>query len=166
MSARVHDIEAIRQFRVRLMQFAEEIEGALQSMQIELQRAFEWVEQDRPHYWANQVRVAYDQVAATRTAYQLCRLKTVAGHRSSCIEEKVAHEKAKRRLEHSQEQVTRVRNWSIKLRHDVDEFRGRMTSLRRLLDIDIPQALAQLDQTATILEQYADISRPQLEESE
>lgn len=160
MTVNVRDIDAIRDFRGRLMRFAEELEGALQAMSLELQRASEWVEQDRPHYWTRQVRRAFDQVAATRTAYQLCRLRTVAGHRSACIEEQVAHEKAKRRLQHCQEQIDRVRRWSIKIRHDADEFRGRMTGIRRLLEVDIPQALAQLDRTATILEQYAEIARP------
>ncbi|WP_437224444.1 hypothetical protein SH661x_003633 [Planctomicrobium sp. SH661] len=166
MSANVRDIDVIREFRAKLLHFAEELEASLLSMQLDLQRAAEWVEQDRPHYWTNQVRHAFDQVAATRTAYNTCRLRTVAGHRSACIEEKVAHEKAQRRLQHCQEQVERVRQWSIKIRHDADEFRGRMASIRRLLESDIPQALAHLDRSATILEGYAEISRPQADEPE
>jgi len=166
MTANVRDIQAIREFRVKLLHFAEELEGALQSMHLELQRAFEWIEEDRPRYWSNQARRAYDTVASTRTAYQNCRMRTVAGHRSACIEEKVAYEKAQRRLEYCQEQVAQVRRWSIKIRHDADEFRGRMASLRRLLDAEIPQALAQLANTITILENYAEIARPQSEHEE
>jgi hypothetical protein len=87
-------------------------------------------------------------------------MRTVAGRRSSCIEEKVAYEKAKRRLAHCQEQIDRVRRWSIKIHHEVDEFRGRLAALRRLLDCEIPQALAFLENSAQALEAYAEMTRP------
>jgi len=157
MAANVRNIDAIRTFRASLVRFAEEVEGSLQSMQLELQRAIDWVEQDRPHYWTNQLRRAFDQVAEARTAYNACRMRTVAGHRSACIEEKVAYERAKRRLQQCHEQIERVKRWSIKIRHDADEFRGRMAGVRRLLDSDVPQALAMLENTATILEKYAEL---------
>jgi len=160
MSANVRDIDAIRDFRTKLMRFAEELESCLQGLQLELQRAFEWADQERPHYWGNQARRAYDQLAAARTAYETCRMRTVAGHRSACIEEKVAFNKARRRLEDCQQQTERVRKWSMKIHHDADEFRGRLASLRRLVDADIPQALASLERTSTVLEQYAEIHRP------
>lgn len=160
MAANVRDINVIRDFRVRLIRFAEELEGALQAMQTETQRSHDWIEHDRPHYWTVQLRVAFDLVAATRSALTTCQMRSVAGHRPSCIEEKQAYNKAKRRLQHCQEQIERVKRWSIKIRHDTDEFRGRMASLRRLLDQDIPQALAFLDRSAAILEQYAEIARP------
>jgi len=165
MTANVRDIDAIRDFRVKLLRFAEEIDAAMQTLHMEIQRTFEWADQDRPHYWANQGRRAYDQVAAARTAYETCRMRTVAGHRSACIEEKVAYDKAKRRLEHCQQQVDHVRKWSMKIHHDADEFRGRLASLGRLLENELPQALAQLDKSATLLEQYADLHRPLPEDS-
>lgn len=160
MSANVRDIDAIRDFRARLLHFAEELEAALQSLHLEVQRAFEWIDQERPYYWVNQSRRAYDQVASARTTYETCRMRTVAGHRSACIEEKVAYDRARRRLEHCQQQVEQVRKWAMKIHHDADEFRGRLASLRRLVDSDIPRAIASLDRTTTILEQYAEIQRP------
>ncbi|SFI81285.1 hypothetical protein [Planctomicrobium piriforme] len=160
MPANVRDIAVIRDFRVKLMRFAEEVEGALQSMQVETQRAFDWIEQDRPMYWTVQLRKAFDLVASTRTALTTCQMRTVAGRKSSCIEEKLDYDKAKRRLQHCQEQIERVKRWSQKIHHDVDEFRGRMSALRRLLEVDIPQALALLDKSATILEDYADVPPP------
>jgi hypothetical protein len=161
MSANVRDIDIIRDFRAKLIRFAEEVQAALRTMQMETHKAFEWIEQDRPHYWTIEMRKAFDLVASTRTALTTCQMRTVAGRRSSCIEEKVAYDKAKRRLQQTQEQMEKLKRWAVKIHHEADEFRGRMSALQRLLDVDIPQALAFLDNSATILEGYAEIARPQ-----
>lgn len=87
-------------------------------------------------------------------------MRTVAGHRPSCIEEKQAHAAARRRLEHCREQIQRVKKWTIRLHHEANEFRGRLASLQRALEYDVPKLLALLQQTADILEQYAEIAPP------
>jgi hypothetical protein len=165
MTANIRDIDVLRAFRVKLLRFAETLEGTLESMQTQTHRAFEWIEHDRPQYWTIEMRKAFDLVAATRTALNTCQMRTVAGHRSSCIEEKVAYDKAKRRLAHCQEQIDRVKRWSVKIHHEADEFRGRLVALRRLLDIEIPQALAFLEHSAEALEDYAEMTRPAPEDA-
>jgi hypothetical protein len=59
--------------------------------------------------------------------------------------------------------VELVKRWAIKVRHDSDEFRSRMTGLRRLLEIELPRAAAILEQTAAILEAYAEVAPPTTE---
>jgi predicted RNase H-like nuclease (RuvC/YqgF family) len=122
---------------------------------MELQRATQWIEHDRPAYWATATRKAFEQVAATRTALNACLTRTVAGPRSSCIEEKEAHDAAKRRLQHCQEQVERTKRWNVKLRQEIDEFRSRISALRRRLDGELPKTAAYLDRMIEALEQYA-----------
>lgn len=160
MSANVRDIEAIRKFRASLLKFADELDKALQAMFLEVQHGLEWIEHDRPHYWTLQTRKAFDFVASTRTALTTCQMRTVAGRRPSCIEEKVAYDKAKRRLEHCQEQGERIKRWVVKIHHDCDEFHGRLSRLRRLLESDIPGAVALLERTIASLEAYAEIAPP------
>lgn len=163
MSANVRDLQVIRDFRAKLIRFAEEVDAVLLTLQSETQRAFEWVEHDRTQYWMVQQRKAYDLVASTRAALNSCQMRTVAGRRSSCIEEKLAFDKAKRRLQFTQEQQDHVKRWAMKMHHDVNEYRGRMSALRRLIDVDIPKALALLDRSASILESYADVAPPRNE---
>jgi len=160
MTVTVRNLQVLRDFRAKLIRFAEEIEAVLLSIQSETQHAFEWIEQDRPRYWTVQQRKAFDLVASTRAAFHTCQMKTIGGRRSSCIEEKQAFEKAKRRLGQTQEQLEKVRRWSVQIHHDVDEFRGRINLLRRLLDVEIPQAMAMLEQATAILENYAELNPP------
>lgn len=159
-SADITSIPAIREFRVALLKFQDEGRSSLEVLQIELQRVLQWIEQDRPAYWTSQVRRAFDLVSQTRTALITCQMRKVADRRPACIEEKQAHAAAKRRLQHCQEQIHRVKKWGVKLHQERDEFRGRMSGLSRVLDQQIPQMAALLERISTTLEDYAEMAAP------
>ena len=154
-NAQIRSIPALREFKAALTVFRDDSSSAIDMMLMELHRAMDWIEHDRPAYWQNEVRKAFELVASTRTALNTCLMRTVAGRRSSCIEEKEAHTAAKRRLQHCQEQIELVRRWSIKIRHEADEFRSRLSVLRRRLDGDLPNSVMLMDRMATALEAYA-----------
>lgn len=153
--AQVRSISHVRDMQAAVRLFRDDASNALDLMLMELQRAIEWIEHDRPAYWAGQTRKAFEQVAATRTALNTCLMRTVAGRHPSCIEEKQAHDKAKRRLQHCQEQTERVKRWAVKVRHEIDEFRSRISVLRRRLDGELPKSSLYLERMATALEAYA-----------
>jgi hypothetical protein len=129
-------------------------------MRLEMQRVLAWIEQDRPAYWQGQVRRAFDQVAATRTALSTCQMRKVAGRTPSCIEEKQAHELAKRRLQHCHDQVKRVQQWATKLNRESDEFRARLAASQRLVEGGIPRMAALLERSLAALEAYAEMNSP------
>lgn len=163
MSANVRSIAALRDFRVSLIRYMEEVSLALQSMSMELQKSFEWVEHDRPHYWNGQLKRSFDLLAQTRSSFESCRLRTVAGHRPACLEEKQAYTRAKQRLQDCQDQMKAVKQVSNRLHHDADEFRGRLAGLQAIVDLELPKAIAMLEQTIGILESYAEIAAPRTE---
>ncbi|MFT2588664.1 hypothetical protein, partial [Escherichia coli] len=74
-----------------------------------------------PNYWREQERKAYDLVASTRVALETCRLRTVAGHRSECIDEKKAYERAKLRMEFVREKQALVRKWLVEAAREANE---------------------------------------------
>lgn len=160
MSANIRSIDALIEFRASLIVFIEDASLAIQSMTLELHKTFEWIEHECPHYWNAQMKRAYDLVAQTRSELDSCRMRTVAGHRPACIEEKQASARAKRRLQHCHDQLKAVKNWANKVHHDADEFRGRFGGLIAMLDGDLPKAVASLEKAITILESYAEIARP------
>jgi len=153
--AQVRSIVAIRDMQGALRLFRDDASSSLDMMLMELQRATDWIEHDRPAHWEMQTRKAFELVAATRTALTTCQTRTVAGRRPSCIEEKQAYDAAKRRLQHCQEQKENVRRWTIKVRHEIDEFRSRISALRRRLDGELPKSSLYLDRMASALESYA-----------
>lgn len=158
--ANIRAIPEVRRFRAAVQRFREEAGSGLESIGMELQRVTQWVEQDRPLYWQQQLRKAFDLVAATRIALQSCLMRGVGDRKPSCIEEKQAHEAAKRRLQHCHDQVERVKRWGVKLQHELDEFRGRMSGLRRIVDSEAAELCELLLKIAEVLESYADMTAP------
>jgi hypothetical protein len=155
-SVKVTSIESLDALRVALKKFDDEGISAVRAIMLTLQKAIDWVEIDRPAYWKTQTKLAFDRVAATRTALSTCQMRTVAGRRPSCIEEKIALEKAKRRLQFCQEQIERVKKWAVKVRHEADEFRGRIAALQKCLDSDVPQMAELLSRSITALTAYVE----------
>src|SRR5690606_255007 len=147
MSANIRSIQALRDFRAALIVYLDDATLAVQAMAMELQKTFEWIEHDRPHYWNNQLKRGFDLVAQTRSNLDSCRMRTVAGHKPACIEEKYAFAHAQQRLQLCQDQLKLIKQIAHHLQHDADEFRGRLSKLQTFLDVDLPQAIAGLEQT-------------------
>lgn len=140
-----------------MLQFDELVANAITALKQEVDRSIDWLENDRPRYWQEQVRLGFDRVAAARSNLESCRTKTVGGTRSSCIEEKEALRIAKLKLEMAQEKVQLVRRWAIKLREEADEYRGRIGQFETYLVSDFPKSLALLERTLQALEEYVSI---------
>jgi hypothetical protein len=164
-SANVTSIAAIREFRAALVQFADEAASALDSMSTQIHRALDWVEHEQPPYWQQQIKAAFDEVAHTRVRLDACLLRTVAGQRPSCIEEKQDHRKARQRLEYCRQMVPKVKAWGVKFRHEADEYRGRMGNLTRMIEVELPRMIALIEGTVAALEKYADIAAEPLEQT-
>jgi hypothetical protein len=156
--ARVSSIDALVEFRASLATFLERAQAAVGSLRQEAQRTLLWLEQEQPRYWSEEVRRSFDRVAAARTAYETCRLRTVAGHRPACIEEQQALRKAQRRLAYCQEQQDVVRRWSQKARDQADEFFGKIGPLERTLDRDLPSMIAAMERMVGSIEAYAAVA--------
>ncbi len=159
-SANVTSIEAIADFKGALLRFEEGAAHALSALQQEIYRALDWLENDRPAYWQEQIRTGHDKVTETRVNYERCRMQTVGGQRPACLEEKEAWRSAKQRLATAQEKLETVRRWTIKVHQEVDEYRGRIGRLQRCIETDVPQMVALLERMLDSLDAYASVSRP------
>src|SRR5688572_26148839 len=153
-SANVRSLDALRDVRLALIAFQERAESALGELRTKIDRTLAWLEQDRPLYWRDQERNAYDRVATARVAYDTCHLRKVGGRHAECIEEKLALQRAKVRLEYCQKQQEVVRRWNVEAARQADDFRGRTGPLRRLLEEDVPNVLAMLSRMIDAVEAY------------
>ncbi len=156
-NANVQSVDALRDVRLALIAFGERTSSALGELRSKIDRTMAWLEQDRPLYWREQERRAYDSVATTRIAYETCRLRTVGGRHSECIEEKIAHQRAKARLEYCKQKIEVVRRWNVEASRQIDEYRGRAAPLQRRVDEELPNVVAMLSRMIDALEAYADI---------
>ncbi len=153
-SARVTSVEAVQEFYAAIRVFQDAAESALLTLDQQVAKVLAWYDYDAPHYWKEQVRRSFDQVARARTAYETCRMKTVGNHRPSCYEEKEALAAAKRRVEYVREQVEVVGRWAGRLHREIDEFRAQSGRFKQFIEGDVEQTAALLGRMLASLESY------------
>jgi hypothetical protein len=152
--ANVHSSDAIDAVRLALISFAGQVSDALTELSTEMRRVLEWLEHDRPRYWKNQVRLSIDEVHQAQQALHRCLMFPVAGERPSCYEERAALKKAQARAVYCEEKTERVRHWQSVMQHELFEYDGRISQLVRLLEIDVPRAVALLEKILRHLDEY------------
>jgi len=154
MTANVRSSDAIDAVRVALISFADQVGDALTELSTEMRRVLEWLEHDRPRYWKNQVRLSADEVHVAQQALHRCLMFPIADERPSCYEERAALKKAQARSAYCQEKMERVRHWQNVLQHELFEYDGRISQLVRILEIDVPKAVATLEKILRHLDEY------------
>ena len=157
-SATVHSNDAVRDFRAALQDFCEETRAALVDVDLELRRSLEWLLEEQPAYWRNEVRKANDAVVQAKVELHRARMKTLPGGGTpSCMEERKAVDRAERQLRYSEEKVEIVREWGRVQQLEVNEYAGRASQLTGALDVTVPRATRFLDQSIGHLESYVAI---------
>jgi hypothetical protein len=153
-SAHLTSIEAVAALRASLLQFAEEAASAITALQLEARRPMEWIEQDQTLYWPREMRKAADRVAEARLELQRCEMTISGDERRSCIQEKKNLQKAKDRLELTEQRIAVVRRWKFLMKKAVEDFDVQLAKLARYLENDIPLAAADLQRMTLALEAY------------
>ncbi len=154
--ASVQTVDALKDVRMALIKFQERATTAMGDLRQKIDRTVGWLELDRPSYWRDQEHKTYDLVATTRVAYETCRLRTVGGRRSDCIEEKKAFERAKIRMEYVREKQQAVRKWMVQAGREANEYRARTSTFQRTLENDVTLMIAQLGRMIDAIEAYSE----------
>lgn len=158
MPANVQSIEALREFRARLIIFQGLVNDAVMSMQEQVFHAIDWIERDRPQYWHQAELKGFEQISQARVALETARMrKQTADYRPSLIEEKQALRDAKVRLAYCQEKIRLLQATIARVHHETDEFRGRMSTMQRLIETDLPKMIGLLERMVKALEDYAEV---------
>ena len=155
-SARVTSIDAVVAFRGTLRTFEADAAQAISSLDEQTRRALDWLDNEAPAYWRQEIRRCSDLVARTRSELETCKMRTVANQRAACLEEIEAFRAAQRKLRMAEEKIEVVRQWAQKVRRELDDYRGRTMGLRMALERDLPRTLGLLDRTISSLDAYAD----------
>lgn len=156
-NANVQSLAAMRDFRVHMLEFQTVGMDVLAALQQQILGFMDWLEHDRPNFWKQYMLQSFDVIAQARSDLERCQMRTVAGHKPTCYEEKLALQAAKKRLETAQEKVEAVRRWCAFCEHEVEEHEGRRASLQRYLEAEFERSMATLLRMISAVEAYADI---------
>lgn len=158
--AYVHNTAAIEQVKVALAKFAHEVDEGLTEVAAESRRLLDWLEHDRPRYWKNQVRVAWDAVEQAKKDLHRCLMYPIADERPSCTEQRAALKKAQSHLAYCEQKSERLKNWCREVRHELFEYEGRIAQLKTCGEIDVPQAMAALGRLLARIDEYQQMGSP------
>ncbi len=154
--ARVESVDALRRFRVALCKCAEVAALGLDEADADIQRTTFWVKQDQRSYWKRQVAKRAELYARAKSELNRKKMhKTALGERCSFVDELKALAAAERRLEEARAKQASVQRWSRLLDEEVFSYKGIAQGLNQAIEIDVPNALAHLDNMVAALEAYA-----------
>src|SRR5262245_23042887 len=119
-SAHVQSLAAIADFRAALLQFAHEVRKALDTTGLEVRHGLEWIVDEQPRWWQQQIRKRHDDVLQAKADLHRCRsMPAPNGQTPSCIEQKKALDKAQRRLREAEEKLKLTQQWGRVIDHEV-----------------------------------------------
>jgi hypothetical protein len=153
--AEVKSIDTLAFVKAALATFAHETGQALAEVEMQGQRAVDWITVDQAAYWKAEVRRAADNVNKAIKDLEYCRaFKKVGDNQPSCTEEKKALEKARRRLEYAERKAEIVRRWTPSVQQQFRETCVRLVRFREVIEIDCPRAMGRLEQMLRSLDAY------------
>jgi len=84
--AEVHSIDALKDFRTALALYSEDTLSALGAVEAEVRRTSQWLQQERPHYWQEQIKRRREQVASAQAEVFRRRLQKTPDYSPSLSE--------------------------------------------------------------------------------
>ncbi len=159
--ADVKSIDTLAFVKAALAAFAHETGQAVGEVELQGQRAVDWITVDRAAHWKAESRKAADLVNKAVKDLEHCRaFKKVGDSQPSCIEEKKALDKAKRRMEFVERKLEAVRRWTPVVQQQFRETCVRLVRFREVIDVDCPRAMAALDRMLKALDAYRQAQSP------
>ena len=161
--ADVRSIDAIDRFRVSVVEFIDAGRVSITEADSDLDRNIIWLEREQVPYWTRQIRKRQEMV--TRAKSDLYRKQMQSGAndgRASVVDEKVALQRAVRRLDEAQSKLQVTRKWTRKLQQQRITFKAAMSGFSVTVDHDLPHAVGLLKKITENLESYLNLSPPDL----
>ncbi len=159
--ADVKSIDTLALVKEAIIAYAHESGQALADIEIEGQRGIDYITVDRAGYWKAEIRRAAEAVNQAIKDLEYCKAyKKVGDNAPSCIEEKKALEKARKRLARAEEKAELVRRWTPVVLQQFREACVRLVRFREVLDVECPGAIAAVERKLRALEDYRTVAGP------
>jgi hypothetical protein len=158
--ANVRSIEAIKDFKLALLTYAEDARVSLGAMEMEIRQVRNWLERDQYSYWQGQVKRAKEGIAEARADLHRRQLSQMNSDAVSDSDQKEALRIAKRRLEEAEDKVERIKRWVPVLEHALAEYHSQSQPLGDKLSGGLAGSFALLERMIVALEGYMAIEAP------
>jgi hypothetical protein len=160
--AKVHSIEAIKEFRASLINFVDEARNALGAVDMQINRAVQWLGQDQPLYWKAELKRRQQDMADARSNLHRKRLAARPGDPAKDTEEKEILRVAQRRVEEAEKKLETIKKWIPALQHAISEYQGRARPFGDSLGGEVQRSIELLAKMTTALDAYIAMAPPSM----
>lgn len=165
-NAKVLSIQALKDFKISLINFVEESRNALSGVDMELKRMRDWLERDQLSFWQMQVKRRHEAMMMARTELHRRKISQQGSDAVSDTEQKEALREAQRRLHMAEEKVEMVKKLIPIFHHAMSEYVSHATPLADHLSGGIDRSLGSLEKMVQALEAYLAAAPPTAPRSE
>jgi hypothetical protein len=158
-SARVTSIETVDKFRSSLCEFGEDVKDTLCAVDMHIRRTFDWLA-DQGKFWQKEIRKRQEEVVRAKIELQSRKAMCKEGRGPGTTDQEKALRKAQARLKEAEDKLMNCKRWLPLLQHATKEYYGPARSLANVLDTQLVQALARLEQKFAALQAYLAIAPP------
>ncbi|GAT35435.1 hypothetical protein TSACC_3501 [Terrimicrobium sacchariphilum] len=151
--AKVSSIEAIEEFRSRVIVYVNQAHSRLDEVGDEVRRTRSWLQTEQRMHWEGEIRRrkrVLDQAEAELMNSRLSSMK------DSNTLQMLAVTRARLSLQEAEGKLLNVKRWFRVYESQVSPLLKKLESLRSVLDREMPKALAYLLQIENALEAYAE----------
>lgn len=160
-SAKVDSIDAIKNFKIALIRFAETGMIALSAAEGEATRVQLWLQLDQPAYWKSQLRKRQEELTRANEAYRAkAMFKDSSGRTPDVSQELKAVQTAKRRIEEAEWKIAAVKRHKLRLDKEIQNFKGGVQRLSADVTTEIPRAAERLERIFAKLDSYVSLAAP------
>ncbi len=151
--AHVTSVDAIEDFRAKLIVYLSKARPALEDVAADVQRMRSWLENDQRAHWEKELRIRTRKLEEAQAALFSAKLSTF---REAGSVEQLMVQRAKRALDEADAKTRTVRQWAKVFGNRVDPLVKQVEKLHTVLANDMMQAVAYLTQAISTLDKYAD----------
>jgi hypothetical protein len=112
--ADVRSIDAVRDWYAALADYGDALAEALAGVELEIRRAYEWLEEQSAR-WQHAVRQCEEDVTRAKAELSQRKFQTFDGREPDCTVQEKNLRLARARLEHAEDQVAKCRQWVARL---------------------------------------------------
>ena len=153
--ARVTSLEALEDFRAKLILYREKAGRVLDEVSDDVIRTRVWLENDRQTHWQNNIRRLTRELEQRQQELFSAEL---SGLLEASALQRAAVQKARRAIHASEEKLQLVRQWQRQFDHRVEPPARQVEKLRHTLSHELGHAVAWLDEMTKSLAAYAELS--------
>lgn len=155
--AKVTSIEALDAFKASLIVYLEKARRILDGVSEDVVRTRIWLETDRQLHWKNRVRQRTRELAQAEQELLTARLSEMP---EAIKARQMSVNKAKLNLRGAEDGLARTKQWIRQYETQVQSHARVVTQLRHSLAHDMGKAVVFLEEAATTLAAYAEMSPP------